>query len=85
MVFVGSEKTVLVPDQGRSKTGQQDRPGYCQLLHKLKSSPVVNLKPSASEPQLLRLAAGQVENGGSGITRKHLASIASRLKTRVKF
>ncbi|KAH9623753.1 hypothetical protein KSS87_007243 [Heliosperma pusillum] len=60
-------------------------PGYCQLLHKLKSSPVVNLKPSASEPQLLRLAAGQVENGGSGITRKHLASIASRLKTRVKF
>ncbi|KAH9608270.1 hypothetical protein KSS87_006207 [Heliosperma pusillum] len=58
-------------------------PGYCQLLHKLKSSPVVNLKPSASEPQLL--AAGQVENGGSGITRKHLASIASRLKTRVKF
>ncbi|KAH9617635.1 hypothetical protein KSS87_019692 [Heliosperma pusillum] len=60
-------------------------PGNCQLFHKLKSGSMLNLKkPSASAPQLLRTAASQVENGGSGILLKHLAYIAFRLKRGIK-
>ncbi|XP_074314663.1 uncharacterized protein LOC141649894 [Silene latifolia] len=59
--------------------------GNCQLFQKLKSGRMLNLKTSASERQLLSTAAGQVEKYGSGIPRKYLAYIASKLKKGIKF
>ncbi|KAH9623960.1 hypothetical protein KSS87_021074 [Heliosperma pusillum] len=60
-------------------------PGNCQLFHKLKSGPVLNLKASASEPRLVSTVAGHVEKCGSGIPRKYLAYIAFKLKKGIKF
>ncbi|XP_074310459.1 uncharacterized protein LOC141646483 [Silene latifolia] len=76
----------LTRGQAFSPTGRRfPSVGDCQLFHRLKSGPKLDLVRSASMPRLLRTAARQVDAGVSGISMKHLANIAVRLKRGIKF
>ncbi|XP_074310367.1 uncharacterized protein LOC141646354 [Silene latifolia] len=76
----------LTRGQGFCPTGRSyPSVGDCQLFHRLKSGPKLDLMRSASMPRLLRTAARQVDDGVSGISMKHLAIIAVRLNRGIKF